>query len=52
MAGSFVRTVKTWQEVPHWVRVDQPLFTTAILNLAINARDTMPNGGNLTFRYR
>jgi hypothetical protein len=27
------------------VRVDQTLFTTAILNLAINARDAMPNWG-------
>jgi len=52
MAGSFVRTEKTSQDVPQWVRVDQTLFTIAILNLAINARDAMPNGGNLTFRYR
>src|ERR1700730_9122497 len=34
MAGSFVRRDKTSQDVPQWVRVDQTLFTTAILNLA------------------
>src|SRR5258708_37561784 len=49
MAGSFVRTDKTSQDVPQWVRVDQTLFTTTILNLAINARDAMPSGGKLTF---
>lgn len=27
------------------VRVDQTLLTAAILNLAINARNAMPNGG-------
>src|SRR5215470_10631006 len=45
MAGSFVRADKTSQDVPRWVRVDQTLFTAAILNLAINARNAMPNGG-------
>jgi signal transduction histidine kinase len=49
MAGSFVRRDKTSQDVPQWVRVDQTLFTTAILNLAINARDAMPNG-NVTIK--
>src|SRR5216684_927361 len=45
MAGSFVRADKTSQDVPRWVRVDQTLLTAAILNLAINARNAMPNGG-------
>jgi putative molybdopterin biosynthesis protein len=45
MAGSFVRADKTSQDVPRWVRVDQSLLTAAILNLAINARNAVPNGG-------
>jgi len=45
MADSFVRADKASQDVPRWVRVDQTLLTAAILNLAINARNAMPNGG-------
>jgi hypothetical protein len=45
MAGSFVRADKTSQDVPQWVRVDQTLLTAAILNLALDARNAMPNGG-------
>jgi hypothetical protein len=50
MAGSFVRTDETSQDVPQWVRADQTLFTTAILNRATKARDAMPNGGNPTIK--
>jgi hypothetical protein len=45
MAGSFVRADKASQDVPQWVRVDQTLLTAAILNLALNARNAIPNGG-------
>lgn len=31
------------------VRIDQALMENAIVNLSINARDAMPNGGKLTF---
>lgn len=33
-----------------FVFVDATLFNTALYNLAINARDAMPDGGTLTFR--
>ncbi len=32
------------------VRVDPGLFEAAVINLAINARDAMPGGGNLSIR--
>ncbi len=32
------------------VRVDQALFESALLNLAINARDAMPDGGRIDLR--
>lgn len=34
------------------VRVDRSLFTHALLNLALNAKDAMPDGGALTFSAR
>jgi len=44
MADSFVRADETSRGVRDGVRVDQTVLTAAILNLAINARNTMPNG--------
>jgi two-component system NtrC family sensor kinase len=42
-------------EVPHGgcaIRVDPSEFELAILNLALNAKDAMPNGGALSIRAR
>src|SRR5882724_7304320 len=43
--ASFVRADKASLDVLRWALVDQTLLTAAILNLAINARNAMPNGG-------
>src|SRR5581483_7573784 len=39
-------------ELPCMVRVDPGEFELAILNLAINAKDAMPNGGTLSIRAK
>lgn len=45
-----IRFVKTSGE--HWVRVDSAQLTSSIVNLGINARDAMPNGGTLTLEVK
>jgi PAS domain S-box-containing protein len=34
---------------PLWVECDAAMFDQAVMNLCLNARDAMPNGGTLTF---
>ncbi|MCP1119307.1 signal transduction histidine kinase [Robbsia andropogonis] len=45
--GPDVNVVLDLQTADVWVRTDPEQLQLAILNLAINARDAMPNGGNL-----
>ena len=45
-----IRLVKTDSE--HWVRVDSAQLTAAIVNLGINARDAMPDGGILSLEVK
>jgi signal transduction histidine kinase len=46
--GSHIAIVTDLANDPWPVRIDENQFENALLNLAINARDAMPNGGTLT----
>lgn len=52
IGGDMDRTLKTTFQIAEteeiFVKVDPSQFSQALLNLAINARDAMPKGGNLT----
>src|SRR6185295_14823144 len=37
---------------PKWTRVDRTQFLQVLMNLTINARDALPNGGRVVFRTR
>ena len=39
-------------EDARWVSTDQNQFELALLNIAVNARDAMPDGGTITFEAR
>lgn len=46
--GSEVRLQIMTEATPCWVATDPGQLELAILNIAVNARDAMPNGGTLT----
>jgi signal transduction histidine kinase len=50
--GSQIEQQYRLAAVPDWCLVDPAQLESALLNLAINARDAMPNGGRLTIRTR
>lgn len=47
LLGQHVRIVTTHDAVPCTVRIDPTQFSAALTNLATNARDAMPGGGEL-----
>jgi len=46
--GRDIELVTRFAEEPVWVLIDPVHLTQVILNLAVNARDAMPDGGTLT----
>jgi len=52
VVGSHVRLVVEQCEAPAYIEADATQFETAILNLAVNARDAMDGNGDLVIRAR
>ena len=48
LLGSDIEMAARLAPEPVWVRVDRGQLLQVLMNLAINARDAMPNGGELT----
>ncbi|MGY2046720.1 PAS domain-containing protein [Methylobacterium sp. JK268] len=52
VTGARIRVVTDLPETPCFVRVDLSQFETALVNMAVNARDAMAGEGTLTLRLR
>ncbi|PIK71012.1 hybrid sensor histidine kinase/response regulator [Methylobacterium frigidaeris] len=52
VTGVRIRVVTEVPEHPCYVRVDTSQFETALVNMAVNARDAMDGAGTLTLRLR
>jgi PAS domain S-box-containing protein len=50
VTGARIRVVIDLPETPRFVRADESQFETALINMAVNARDAMDGEGSLTLR--
>ena len=50
VAGARIRVVTEVPDAPCFVRADRSQFETALVNMAVNARDAMDGAGTLTLR--
>lgn len=50
VTGARIRIVTDLPEAPCFVRADLSQFETALINMAVNARDAMDGTGTLTLR--
>ncbi len=48
LLGGHITIILRLDPVPRWVKVDAVQLEQVLLNLAVNARDAMPQGGTLT----
>ncbi|MGN7160503.1 PAS domain S-box protein [Sphingomonas sp. SAFR-052] len=50
LGGSRIETTFDLSDAPYWVETDPSQFDTAIVNMAVNARDAMAGEGTLSLR--
>jgi two-component system cell cycle sensor histidine kinase/response regulator CckA len=49
LIGENIELTTTWPDEPVWVEADQSQLEQVVANLAVNAREAMPAGGQLRF---